>query len=63
LGEEASKAKRIVELAHLTRKGDNYESLLVDDEGYARLSNDNQYIKITGATEETFLTPIRGFAQ
>ncbi len=63
LSEEASKAKRVVELAHITREGDNYESLLVDDEGYARLSNDNQYIQITGATEETFLAPIRGFAR
>ena len=63
LADEASKAKRIVELAHITREGDNYESLLVDEEGYARLSNDNQYIKITGATEETFLAPIRGFAR
>lgn len=63
LGDEPSEAKRVVELAHIVREGDNFESLLVDDEGYARLSNDNQYIKISGATEETMLTPIRGFAR
>jgi hypothetical protein len=61
LGDEASKAKRVVELAHLLREGENYESLLVSDDGMARLSNDNQYKTITGATEETILLPIRGF--
>ncbi len=63
LGDEPSDAQRVVELAHIIRDRENYESLLVDDEGYARLSNDNQYISITGATEETMLAPIRGFAR
>lgn len=63
LGDEPSRPKRVVELAHLLREGENYESLLVDDEGQARLSNDNQYKTITGATEETMLSPIPGFAR
>lgn len=63
LGAEPSEPRGVVELAHLIRDSENFESLLVDDEGYARLSNDNQYIQITGPTEETILTPIRGFAR
>lgn len=63
LGDEPSEPKRVVELAHIIREGENFESLLVDDEGYSRLSNDNQYTTITGPTEETLLTPIRGFAR
>ncbi len=62
LGDAPSKAQTVLDLAHLVRESENFESIVVDDRGRVWLSNDNQYKTITGPSEETVLEPIPAFA-
>jgi hypothetical protein len=62
LGDGPSQSDTILELAHLVRESENFESIVVDDRGEIRLSNDNQYKTITGPTEETVLEIVPAFA-
>ncbi len=62
LGDTPSKSHTIVDMSHLIRETENFESVLVDDRGRVWLSNDNQYKTITGPSEETVLEPIPAFA-
>lgn len=63
LGDDTSKSETVLELAHLIRDTENFESILVDERGQVRLSNDNQYKTITGPSEETFLVPVHAFSR
>ncbi len=62
LSDAPSKSHTIVDMAHLIRETENFESVLVDERGRVWLSNDNQYKTITGPSEETILEPIPAFA-
>lgn len=52
----------VLPLEHLVRESDNFEAIVVDEEGRVRLVNDNQYTTITGPSETTVLERIERFA-
>ena len=58
LQESPATPQTIVTLEHLIRSTENFESILVSDEGKVLLANDNQHKAITGASEETSLVPL-----
>lgn len=62
LGATPSKSQTVVDMGHLIRDTENFESIVVDERGRVWLSNDNQYKTITGPSEETILEPIPAFA-
>lgn len=58
-----SQSETVLDVAHLLRDTENFESILVDDRGEVRLSNDNQYKTVTGPSEETVLAVVPAFAR
>ena len=60
---DSSQSETVLDLAHLVRETENFESILVDDRGEVRLTNDNQYKTVTGPTEETVLVAVPAFAR
>ncbi len=63
LGTGPSQFDTVLDLAHLVRDTENFESILVSDRGEIRLTNDNQYKTITGPSEETVLEIVPSFAR
>ncbi len=61
LGVSPAESKTVLSLEALVQESENFEALLVDDQGTATLHNDNQYATITGPSEEVTLKPVSEF--